>query len=115
MRGKVLQQRDLLIGKRPNLLAVCCNDTEQCVVRPEGHHQQRAHAGDLIEASDVRRKFLLPVVRHNVGKVKDPTIAHRLRYRIVLTRRYRAQLSPVFRNTQLCVERSQMELLAVEG
>ena len=35
--GEVLQQRDLLVGERPHLLAVDCDDAEQRIILAQGH------------------------------------------------------------------------------
>ena len=37
LRREVLQQRDLLVGERPDFLAVCCDSSEQPIVLAQRH------------------------------------------------------------------------------
>ncbi len=59
LRREIFQELDLLLGKRPHLLPVGEDRTDQRPVLAQRHHQQRADAGELHGRSRYR------VVRHS--------------------------------------------------
>src|SRR6516162_7007582 len=47
LRGEILQQRDLLFGKRPNLGPARDNPTEERIILPQRHAQESANAREF--------------------------------------------------------------------
>jgi hypothetical protein len=47
LRGEILQQRDLLIGERPDFLSCCDNAAEEGLLPTQRHEHHRANFGDL--------------------------------------------------------------------
>src|SRR5262245_40492860 len=47
LRGEVLQQRDLLVGERPHLLAVRGDDTQQFAILAQSDHDVAARAAEV--------------------------------------------------------------------
>ncbi len=47
LRREILQQRDLLVGERPYLLAVDREETDCGIILDHRHHQHRADTAEL--------------------------------------------------------------------
>ena len=76
LRREILQQRDLLVGERPNLLAIGDYQAEQCVVLAQRHNQQRTNAisrpsravaGEIRSVRRVRRRSAIWTNRSTAG------------------------------------------------
>ena len=53
LRREVLQQRDLLVGERPDLLAIDGDDAEQGIVFAQRHDEQGARAAELDQSHGI--------------------------------------------------------------
>jgi hypothetical protein len=73
LRGKVLQQRNLLVGKRPNLTAVGCDVAEQSAVLAQWHSKKRAHSAmtDCGAMNGVVRRFNRKFSRSDIGDLNE--------------------------------------------
>src|SRR6516164_9972845 len=61
--GEVFEQRDLFVGKQPNLLAASDNQSEEAVVFPQRYVQTRAYAA-LFKPRTSNRIGALTYIRH---------------------------------------------------
>src|SRR5262249_40527353 len=113
LRGKVLQQRDLLVGERADLLAVCADCAQQHAVPSQRDRQEGADAAQ-IHTTPIIRNVTIRVALSDIRKVDHPLAAHQMRQWAVPPRPNRVLL-PVFNETWVGAGRDLTELLTVEN
>jgi hypothetical protein len=71
LRGKVLQQRYLLVGERPRLASVDGDDAEERTVLAQRHRQKRAPTAEIDEGARQRIARLIVVAIGHVGDMNN--------------------------------------------